>query len=255
MSMVYLPEFKSIDCREALARLTKVEPSELEKAGPKELSYVGGRPVIGLSAWSNTGKTYFLEQLIPQLIARGIRPALIKHHGHSTGCRPGSAGFCSDFESGEKDSLRLARAGAHDIIVSSDQGCMQLSYRETEDEQAASQSEQQTRELCELIGRLPKDCPLVLVEGYKKATISKLIVNRSACQKEAALPSAELLEQASLAWISDCAAEKEDARGYGIRYFEIDNYAEIADYLVALLESAELQQATGHKSSGRGGKR
>ncbi|MDD6188226.1 MAG: molybdopterin-guanine dinucleotide biosynthesis protein B [Clostridiales bacterium] len=54
-----------------------------------------------LVAYSNSGKTTFLEKLIPELKKRGLRVAVIKHDGH-------------DFEIDKegKDSWRISRAGA-----------------------------------------------------------------------------------------------------------------------------------------------
>ena len=39
-------------------------------------------PLLAIAAWSGTGKTTLLQQVIPQLKARGIRPGLIKHTHH-----------------------------------------------------------------------------------------------------------------------------------------------------------------------------
>lgn len=39
-------------------------------------------PLLAFAAWSGTGKTTLLKQLIPALCARGIRPWLIKHTHH-----------------------------------------------------------------------------------------------------------------------------------------------------------------------------
>ena len=39
-------------------------------------------PLLGIAAWSGTGKTTLLKKLIPELCARGIRPGLIKHTHH-----------------------------------------------------------------------------------------------------------------------------------------------------------------------------
>ena len=39
-------------------------------------------PVIAVSGVKNSGKTTLLEKLIANLVARGIRVAVIKHDGH-----------------------------------------------------------------------------------------------------------------------------------------------------------------------------
>ncbi len=39
-------------------------------------------PLLAIVAWSGTGKTTLLEQVIPLLKAQGIRAGLIKHTHH-----------------------------------------------------------------------------------------------------------------------------------------------------------------------------
>ena len=58
-------------------------------------------PTYSLVAYSNSGKTTFLEKLIPELKKRGLRVAVIKHDGHD---------FQIDKEG--KDSWRVTQAGA-----------------------------------------------------------------------------------------------------------------------------------------------
>ncbi len=41
-----------------------------------------GVPLLAIVAWSGTGKTTLLQQVIPLLKARGIRSGLIKHTHH-----------------------------------------------------------------------------------------------------------------------------------------------------------------------------
>ena len=39
-------------------------------------------PVITFAAYSGTGKTTYLEKLLPCLKAAGLRTAVVKHDGH-----------------------------------------------------------------------------------------------------------------------------------------------------------------------------
>ena len=59
------------------------------------------KPVLGFAAFSGTGKTTLLKQLIPQLAERGIRLGVIKHAHHNF-----------DIDKPGKDSYRLRKAGA-----------------------------------------------------------------------------------------------------------------------------------------------
>ncbi|VFB11738.1 bifunctional molybdopterin-guanine dinucleotide biosynthesis protein MobB/MoeA [Aeromonas salmonicida] len=65
-------------------------------------------PLLGFAAWSGTGKTTLLEQLIPILVSRGLRLGVLKHAHH-------------DFDTDQpgKDSYRLRKAGADQVMAAS----------------------------------------------------------------------------------------------------------------------------------------
>lgn len=65
-------------------------------------------PILGFIAYSGTGKTTLLEQLIPALERRGLRLALIKHTHHDF-----------DIDTPGKDSYRLRKAGAKQVMMAS----------------------------------------------------------------------------------------------------------------------------------------
>ena len=69
-------------------------------------------PLISITApASGTGKTTFIEKLLPRLRERGIRAGVIKSNSH---------GFNLDMEG--KDSCRFSEAGATSVAVVSPQG-------------------------------------------------------------------------------------------------------------------------------------
>jgi molybdopterin-guanine dinucleotide biosynthesis protein MobB len=69
-------------------------------------------PLISITApASGTGKTTFIEKLLPRLKERGIRTGVIKSDSH---------GFNLDMEG--KDSCRFSEAGAESVAVVSPQG-------------------------------------------------------------------------------------------------------------------------------------
>lgn len=63
-------------------------------------------PVISFIGWSGSGKTTFIEKLIPILRSRGLRLAVIKHDGHE---------FQMDKEG--KDTWRFSQAGAEYVAI------------------------------------------------------------------------------------------------------------------------------------------
>jgi molybdopterin-guanine dinucleotide biosynthesis protein MobB len=62
-------------------------------------------PVFGVCGWSGSGKTTLIEQLVPELAARSLRVAVVKHDGHGL-----------DIDREGKDSDRLFKAGA-DVLM------------------------------------------------------------------------------------------------------------------------------------------
>ncbi len=84
-------------------------------------------PLLAFAAWSGTGKTTLLKQLIPALCARGIRPGLIKHTHHDM-----------DVDKPGKDSYELRKAGAAQTIVASQPATMGLDDGNTRRRRAGS---------------------------------------------------------------------------------------------------------------------
>lgn len=117
----------------------------------------GTPPAVCVMGWSGSGKTTFLEKLIPVLTARGLRVAVVKHDGHGFEIdRPG------------KDTWRFTRAGSVATAISGPSGWAVMS--------------QEDITLGELLSKLPP-ADLVLVEGHKLSPLPKLQVFRAASGK------------------------------------------------------------------------
>ena len=65
-------------------------------------------PVLGIAAWSGTGKTTLLTKLLPLLSAHGLRVGMIKHAHHEF-----------DIDHPGKDSYELRKAGAEQMLIAS----------------------------------------------------------------------------------------------------------------------------------------
>ncbi|MGB7802759.1 molybdopterin-guanine dinucleotide biosynthesis protein MobB [Buttiauxella sp.] len=116
-------------------------------------------PLIAIAAWSGTGKTTLLKQLIPLLIQRGIRPGLIKHTHHDV-----------DVDKPGKDSYELRKAGAAQTIVANNKRWALMT--ET--------PEQEKLDLHWLASRMDTtSIDLILVEGFKHEAIPKILLYRS----------------------------------------------------------------------------
>jgi molybdopterin molybdotransferase len=161
---------------------------------------LSSRPsVISFVAKSGTGKTTFLEKLIPELKAFGLRVGVLKHHAHAT-----------PFDVPGKDSYRLAQAGA-DVVVGASAVQVAVFYQE---DGAA--------DLEGVITRHFGGLDLVLAEGFKQGSYPKIEIHR------AAAGHAELLckpgELAALVTDEPCATS--------VAQFDLEDAAGVADFLL-----------------------
>jgi len=117
--------------------------------------------VFGFAGWSGSGKTTLIEQVIPRLVARGLKVSLVKHAHHAFDVdRPG------------KDSHRHRQAGCSEVLVTS--GVRWALLHELRGDVEMT--------LAEALARL-SPCDLALVEGYKASPIPKLEIWRESVGK------------------------------------------------------------------------
>lgn len=126
-------------------------------------------PLIGFAAFSGTGKTTLLTQLLPLLKARGLRIAVVKHAHHAF-----------DVDQPGKDSYQLRKAGADVMLVASRKRCALIQEcREEHDEPRLSEA---------LAMLNLETLDLVLVEGFKREPIPKIELHRSDLGKPLLFP-------------------------------------------------------------------
>lgn len=116
-------------------------------------------PVLGFAAFSGTGKTTLLTQLIPALNLKGLRVGLIKHSHH-------------DFEIDQpgKDSFRLRAAGASPVLLVS-------KYRRAIITEFSTRTEPTLFEQLKYFEQEKLD--LILVEGFRDEFFPKIELHRS----------------------------------------------------------------------------
>lgn len=120
-------------------------------------------PVLGIAAFSGTGKTTLIEKLLPLLINRGLKIGLVKASHHTIEPdRPG------------KDSYRLRRAGASQLVLS--MPGRSICYTEY-----PQGHQRQLEEQLQLLNQ--KSLDLILVEGFRDAPIAKIELHRSDYEK------------------------------------------------------------------------
>ena len=170
------------------------------------------KPVLGFAAFSGTGKTTLLKQLIPLLAERGIRVGMIKHAHHNF-----------DIDKPGKDSYELRKAGARQMLIASSRRTALMTENTVEEEPR----------LDELITRLEMDnIDLVLVEGFKHVPFPKIELHRKALGKTLLYPEdADIIAVAS-DHLTDCG---------DLPALDINDTAAIAAFIVSWLNTGRHQ--------------
>ena len=122
---------------------------------PAAYAMIAQPPVITFSGRSGSGKTTFLEKLIPLLKAEGLKIAILKHDAHHF-----------DIDKPGKDTYRFKAAGADVITINDNSKC------------AIIFDVEKPPTVDELISHLPP-VDLVITEGFKTEHHAKIEVNRS----------------------------------------------------------------------------
>ena len=118
--------------------------------------------VLGFAAYSGTGKTTLLTKIIPMLVKKGVRVGVIKHAHHSF-----------DVDNPEKDSYKLRKSGATEVLISSSNRWALV-----------HENHDQELKLNELLGKLAEnELDLVLVEGFKRENFKKIELHRAETKK------------------------------------------------------------------------
>lgn len=154
-------------------------------------------PVISIVAKSGTGKTTFIEKLIPQLNVRGLRVGVMKHHSHPT-----------PFDVPGKDTYRHADAGA-DIVV----GACPVQV-------AIFRQENGTADLDAVVARHFAGLDVVLTEGFARGPYPKIELHRAAHSAGLLCEPHELM-----------ALVTDESLPYTIPQFDLDDAAGVADLI------------------------
>jgi molybdopterin-guanine dinucleotide biosynthesis protein B len=163
-------------------------------------------PVVGFcAACSGMGKTTLLTKLIPALRASGLRTSIIKHAHHQF-----------DIDQPGKDSYRLREAGAIQTLVASNKRWALMT------ELPPAPNHSNTPDLHTLLLNLDVSlADLVLVEGFKHASIPKIEVYRPSM----AAPLLAVNDPDIIAVASDVAVET------NLPLLDLNNPPAIAEFI------------------------
>jgi molybdopterin-guanine dinucleotide biosynthesis protein B len=113
-------------------------------------------PIVSFVGRSNSGKTTFIERVIPELVRAGYKVATVKHAGH---------GFDLDTEG--KDSWRHKQAGASSVVILS-KGSMAV-FADVSDQMKVEDVRDRF---------LDGTYDLIIAEGWKHEGYPKIVIIR-----------------------------------------------------------------------------
>lgn len=126
-------------------------------------------PIISVVGKSGSGKTTFLEKLLPELKRRGYQVAIVKHDIH---------GFEIDHPG--KDTWRHAQAGADAVVISSPRRIAVI--QRLEEEMSLDE-----------IANYVQTADIIITEGYKRGNKPKIEISRRARSTELMCHQEELI--------------------------------------------------------------
>ena len=187
-------KFQNINTREEYQTFTERSAVRLEKELHTDI------PIVSFVAYSGTGKTTFLERLIPKLKAQGLKIAIVKHDGHR---------FEIDHEG--KDSDRFTKAGADVTGLISSEKAVLMENRQIDPEEFLKKID---------------GVDLILTEGFKQGPWPKIMLHRKGTGKPMPLLPEECLAVISDVEILDCE-----------NVFTLEEIEKTADFLFRYIQN------------------
>ncbi len=162
-------------------------------------------PIIGFAAYSGTGKTTLLINIIPLLKKRGLEVGVIKHAHHTF-----------EIDQPGKDSYEIRKAGASQMLIGSKQRWALMVEQDEEDPQVR---------LEEYISHLDQDkLDIILVEGFKPEAIPKIELHRPSLGN----PLISSSDESVIAIATDAPlAEKTE-----LTILDLNDYGMIVEYII-----------------------
>ncbi|WP_455244220.1 molybdopterin-guanine dinucleotide biosynthesis protein B [Petrachloros mirabilis] len=155
-------------------------------------------PIVCFVGRSNSGKTTFIERVIPELVRAGYKVATVKHAGH---------GFDLDTEG--KDSWRHKQAGASSVVILS-KGAMAM-FADVSDQMNVEDVRDRF---------LDHSYDLIIAEGWKNEGYPKIVIIR---EEVGEIP---ISPEGLLAVVSDKPVD------VNVPVFDLNNVSSVASLLM-----------------------
>jgi len=165
-------------------------------------------PLLGFAAFSGTGKTTLITQLLPKLTERGLRIGMVKHSHHDI-----------EMDNSEKDSYKLRKAGACQMVLASPHRTILFAEQDEPEEPAL---------ITQLNWLNTDDLDLVLVEGFRHEAFTKIELHRPSLGK----PLLAVDDQRIIAIATDAAIDQQKLFDKGLVYLDLNDVNAITDFIM-----------------------
>jgi molybdopterin-guanine dinucleotide biosynthesis protein MobB len=169
-------------------------------------------PIIGFAAYSGTGKTTLLINIIPLLKKRGLEVGVIKHAHHTF-----------EIDQPGKDSFEIRKAGANQMLIGSKKRWALMVEQDEENQQSRLEEYISHLDLSKL--------DLILVEGFKPEAIPKIELHRPILKQPLICESDES--------IIAIATDEPINNKTNLPILDLNNHDEIVNYIIQIIDKKD----------------
>ena len=173
------------------------------------MSLIQNNKLIGFAAYSGTGKTTLIKDVVMILKKSNYRVSVIKHAHHNF-----------DIDQQGKDSYEIRKSGAENMLISSKNRWALM-------HENMNNNELTLIDLINLLGKIKYD--LILVEGFKAESFPKIELYRKEVSKDRGLLSSSDKNIVAI------ATEQKTKLETSLPVLDINNPQNIVDFIINFL--------------------
>ena len=173
------------------------------------MSLIQNNKLIGFAAYSGTGKTTLIKDVVMILKKSNYRVSVIKHAHHNF-----------DIDQQGKDSYEIRKSGAENMLISSKNRWALM-------HENMNNNELTLIDLINLLGKIKYD--LILVEGFKAESFPKIELYRKEVSKDRGLLSSSDKNVVAI------ATEQKTKLETSLPVLDINNPQNIVDFIINFL--------------------
>ena len=173
------------------------------------MSLIQNNKLIGFAAYSGTGKTTLIKDVVMILKKSNYRVSVIKHAHHNF-----------DIDQPGKDSYEIRKSGAENMLISSENRWALM-------HENVNNNELTLINLINLLEKIKYD--LILVEGFKAESFPKIELDRKEVSKDRELLSSSDKNVVAI------ATEQKTKLETSLPVLDINNPQNIADFIINFL--------------------